>query len=127
MKEIVLIDDNQIFRFLFENLLKGYNDEPFNFKSFENALDALDYFNENKDTYCPDIIYVDINMPFMTGWEMMEKLTTADFKYLQKSKIYIISSSDNPNDIDFMKNFPFVNEYLLKPINQEKLIASIIN
>lgn len=122
-KKIMLIDDNEIFRMIFTNMLKNIPDSLIEVNTFENALDGLEYFEANKNNIdsLPDYLFVDINMPYMTGWQMMDELVNNNFDELQKKNIFILSSSMSSNDMDQLKKYPFIKSYINKPIDSESL------
>jgi len=86
-RKIILIDDNAILRTIFGYMLQGFSQYRIEFHSFKNALDALDFLDNNDitESSIPPILFVDINMPFMTGWELMDTL-----EILSKKPRYIL-------------------------------------
>lgn len=119
---VAFIDDNAIFRMLFGTMISKLGN--IDFVSYENALDALE---ELKSRYTnninmPDYLFVDINMPYMTGWEMMDKVQESEYSFLQKCKIFIVSSSHLDSDMQKVHQYPFIKGYIQKPVNKEKLI-----
>lgn len=122
----MLVDDNAIFRLIFSNMLSGYPDNILEVLSFENALAFLEDFPLcNSEPSTTNILFVDINMPFMTGWELMDKLETDMSDFTQSSAIYIISSSSSKSDSEQVKNYPFIKGYILKPVNKQVLFDII--
>jgi len=121
------VDDNAILRVIFSNMIKSFPDFPLQINLFENALDALEYFENKKENLDPssEIIFVDINMPFMTGWEMMDKLEEFGPDFLNLLNIYIISSSTSKSDREQIQDYPFIDGYILKPIDKLKLYELI--
>jgi len=121
------VDDNAILRVIFSNMIKSFPDFPLQINLFENALDALEYFENKKENLDPssEIIFVDINMPFMTGWEMMDKLEEFGPDFLNLLNIYIISSSASKSDREQIQDYPFIDGYILKPIDKLKLYELI--
>jgi len=124
---ITVVDDNAILRVIFNNMIKSFPDFPLEINLFENALDAFDYLENKKQQQdmTPEIILVDINMPFMTGWEMMDKLEHYGSDFLSQMNIYIISSSTSRSDQEQIAHYPFIDGYLLKPIDKSKLYELI--
>ena len=119
---VVLIDDNAIFRMIFENIIKNIENVDIDFRSYENALEALDALTstDEKESKIPDYLFVDINMPYMTGWEMMDKIEK-EYNFIQDSKIFIISSSHLESDKERITQYPFISTYVQKPVNKEQL------
>ncbi|MGA6121302.1 response regulator [Sphingobacterium anhuiense] len=127
IRTVTLVDDNAILRVIFSNMIKSFPDFPLQINLFENALDALEYFENKKENLDPssEIIFVDINMPFMTGWEMMDKLEGFGPDFLNLLNIYIISSSTSKSDREQIQDYPFIDGYILKPIDKLKLYELI--
>jgi len=97
---------------------------------YENGREALAYFEailKNMDEEnIPEIIFLDLNMPVMDGWEFLEKFITIKNKFGKVITLYVVSSSINPLDIKKAKSITGVTDYLIKPITIEDL-ESIFN
>ncbi len=118
-RKIILIDDNAILRTIFGHMIRGFSDYEIEFHAFKDALDFL----EQADIIGPSdtpILFVDINMPFMTGWELMDRLED-NTDFINRSKIYIISSSSSKSDQDQLANYPFISGFVLKPFDKDLL------
>lgn len=123
---ITLIDDNAIFRTIFCHMLDCFPGYPLEINTYNNALEFLEQTKAlQKKTIDSDFLFVDINMPFMTGWELMDKFSTASFHFASKTAVYIISSSASNSDREQIKNYPFITGYVLKPVNKSELIQII--
>ncbi|UIR55285.1 response regulator [Sphingobacterium sp. SRCM116780] len=123
-RRVAIVDDNAILRVIFSNMIKGFPDFHLEVHLFENALDFFDKKNNYNPDQLPDILFVDISMPFMTGWEMMDKLE-ADLNFVNKVTIYIVSSSTCKIDQEQLDHYPFINGYLVKPIDKFALFDII--
>ncbi|WP_160069318.1 response regulator [Sphingobacterium bovisgrunnientis] len=121
-RKVALIDDNAIFRMIFGTMISSF--ENIEFTNYENALDALEGLKSSlvNNSKIPDYLFVDINMPYMTGWEMMDKLQEDEYSFLQNSKIFIVSSSHLESDTNNTQQYTFITEYIQKPVKKEKLI-----
>lgn len=119
MVKIVLIDDDPISTFVTEKLISKNIKEPCEIYKFENATDAL------KDIYTinPNYLFLDLNMPEMTGWEFLEEFHPVD---KENPEIYILSSSIDERDINKARDYSMVKRYLSKPLIK-KYIKSIFN
>lgn len=126
-RTITVVDDNAILRIVFSTMIKSFPDFPIQVNLFENALDALNYFENKKQTQdlSSEIVFVDIHMPMMTGWEMMDKLRGFGSDFLSLLDIYIISSSTSKTDRDQIQNYPFIDGYILKPFDKHRLYELI--
>jgi CheY-like chemotaxis protein len=125
MKKINLtyiIDDDKIFVFVLKKIIgkiKNFNQVL----DFKNAEEVLNILTADQDS--PDVILLDINMPIIDGWQFLERIEKLPNK--EKLKIYIMSSSIDTNDIEKSKTFSTVQDFISKPINNEKLLKIINN
>ena len=117
----IIIEDNKIFRFVFGNLLKGYGPQNIAITEFENGVDLLTHLEQEDEGLDADFLFLDLNMPFLSGWELLDKLYPYLGKKLGQPKIFIISSSISRLDQDNLKNYPFVNGYISKPFTKKFL------
>jgi CheY-like chemotaxis protein len=99
--------------------------------TFFNGQEAIDYFlapeNQHIDVL-PDVIFLDINMPVMNGWNFLEAFDKIFFSLPKKILIYVVSSSVDESDMERSKSFMSVTDYVIKPINKEKyrLLLSVL-
>ena len=90
---------------------------------YNNAQGALDYLLNYKksDQNLPDIILLDIYMPGIDGWGFLLEFNKLKDKLEKKIEIYIISSSNHPQDINRANAIPDVMDYFQKPVTMELL------
>jgi len=92
--------------------------------TFLDPLQGFDYIvseyskPENDSTA---ILFLDINMPVMNGWEFLDRFDTLDSKVKNRIKIYILSSSVDKRDIERAKVNKNVIHYLVKPLTRETI------
>ena len=91
-----------------------------------NGEEALDYINRLEGTggMYPEIIFLDINMPVMDGFEFLEACAQRGCLKDKPVKIVILSSSDHQKDISRAKQFG-IQDYLFKPISAEAVLSAI--
>ena len=68
----------------------------------------------------PNIIFLDINMPKMNGWEVLNALNEMGEKD-NRSMVVMLSTSQTPEDKQKAMAYPFVQGYLQKPLTEEAL------
>ncbi|UZO81790.1 response regulator [Aquimarina sp. ERC-38] len=92
---------------------------------FKNGQEALQYFEtllKNFDEHqIPEIVFLDLNMPIMDGWEFLDKFTQIKNKFGKIITLYVVSSSINPVDVSKAKGINSVTDYLIKPISLKEL------
>ncbi|WP_396167438.1 response regulator [Flavobacterium sp.] len=125
IKSVVLIDDdlaiNYFHKSLFLKLELGGN-----VFTFSNSNAALEGMIKLEDTHSEsDMVYVflDINMPDVDGWAFLEKFKKINELIKFEVKIFILSSSINPEDVEKAKNNNFVTNYFAKPLMMDGIIA----
>jgi PAS domain S-box-containing protein len=113
--EVVLIDDDHVINFINARVIRLLFDSV-KVKSFSQAEKALDYLRES-DKEGRKLIFIDLNMPGFDGWDFLES-----YQKLQvKSRIYILTSSINPRDIERSMDYKEVVKFLTKPLSVELL------
>ena len=121
------IDDDPIVLMLNDLILK---EQSFcgTLLKYDKAESALEYFElqsklPKEAQILPSLIFLDINMPVMDGWEFLE-VFTSDFKILHDTtRVIILSSSVNPADLEMAENHPLVIGFMPKPLGESELAA----
>jgi CheY-like chemotaxis protein len=117
---VCIVDDDPIYVFTTKQKLQVGNfcNNILIYNNGKEAFEALKALIENNNTL-PDVILLDLNMPVWDGWDFLDEFQT--IKANKKIAIYIVSSSDNPDDIARSKSYHIVNDFIIKPITIEKL------
>ncbi len=123
LKCILLIDDNPADNRYHQIILESM-DIAEHIEFAMNGLDALDFLN-NKNNMLPDLIFLDINMPKMNGWEFLAEYKSLDANKKAKVIIVILSTSANPADIKRSQEISEVADFETKPLSEEA-IANIL-
>lgn len=123
-RNILLIDDDRDNNFINKLFLRhhGIAQNVIECVSVKDAIDYLERVNESQ--LYPDVILLDINMPFIDGFEFLAYYEKLRFqKRNPKSKLFILSTTTLPKDIERTKEFAFVKATLIKPLNSENIKA----
>jgi CheY-like chemotaxis protein len=114
IETIGVIDDDEIFLMLATFTLKNSFPDAkyFTAKNGEEALQQLDKLT-------PTLLFLDLNMPVMNGWEFLDQLKK--IKDTIAFPIYITTSSVDPEDKQKAESHSFVKGFIEKPLSLEKL------
>ncbi|MGO4820718.1 MULTISPECIES: response regulator [unclassified Flavobacterium] len=121
IETIAVIDDDDIYQFTAQRTFKTI-DTVKNVYIFSDGKEAIDYFsaNINNQEKLPDVIFLDLNMPIMDGWQFLREYILLKPSIGKNIIIYIVSSSMNPDDLLKAKTISEVHDYIVKPITVDK-------
>lgn len=118
MEYILLMVDDDVMIQKLHSLMVKRNEFADEFFKFENGQLALDFLKQYDENQC-FIVFLDINMPIMNGWEFMDAIN----KELIGRPIFvaIVSSSVDSSDFEKANTYPQVLAYIDKPLNNNAL------
>ena len=125
INKIMLIDDDEIHSNLcYELILKSGITQSVSI--FNDAEEGLQFIRENvsKPEVLPDLIFLDINMPFMDGWEFLDAYEAVKPEIEKEIVLILLTSSVYKNDIEKAKQYKSVVEYIKTPISINKLLET---
>ncbi|GGD18731.1 response regulator [Hyunsoonleella pacifica] len=125
---IIFIDDDLATNYLHERNA-NLADCAKQIKVFSSALDALEYLKDtDKEDYIkPNIIFLDINMPIMNGWEFLEEYEKLNLNEKSNLLLVMLTTSLNPKDkakadalnvVSDFRNKPLLSEHLLEIVSE---------
>lgn len=120
LNRILLVDDDETSNFLNEFLIKGLDivDDVYVATNGQEALDFID--SKHRTREYPQLIFLDLNMPVMDGFEFLEEFESIQNKFSSKIPVYILTSSNYFKDFERAKEFS-VSGYIIKPLTEEKI------
>lgn len=127
LNSILCIEDDAITLMLYKMVLTkaSFTNEIITTTNGEEALNYINKLNEaNSDgtiKNVPQLIFLDLNMPVMGGWEFLEIFSSSEYAEYNHIKVIILSSTVDPDDLEKSKKFSMVIDFLSKPISRELL------
>jgi CheY-like chemotaxis protein len=118
--KLVMIDDNPLEHMIIKRLcqrLKIFAEADYH----SDARTVLAQLTNEQAADLPDIILLDLQMPEFDGWDFLEEFSRIYTSLSKNIKIYVFSSSINPVDISRSATYPFVCDFISKPMKQETL------
>ena len=114
---VLLIDDDDVVNTLHSIVLRKSGLVE-NIQSVMSGNEALSVLSAcERDNCWPSVIFVDINMPGMNGWEFIENFKEKFSAYKQKCMICLLSSSLDPRDKEKASKSDLVDFYFSKPLS----------
>lgn len=125
---VLLIDDEPTDNYLHKRSIDraGITNELMIFESATDALEFLDSPGPSGERPRPDLIFLDINMPALNGWEFLEEIERRGLGEQLGAVIFMVSTSMNPTDVQRAEAIPLVSGYVSKHLSAESL-TGILN
>jgi CheY-like chemotaxis protein len=121
LTSVLLIDDDEPTNFFNQMIVEdsGCAQQVKAIQSGEEALEYLSSISENDSS--PDLIFLDINMPAMNGWEFLEQYKKLHPSSKGKVMVVMLTTSLFPEDKSKAEETPEVSGFENKPLTPEKL------
>jgi CheY-like chemotaxis protein len=113
MIKVTLVDDDPNFGFVAEMLFRRFQEQA-DLNIYQVPQTFLEHVEEQADC---DILLLDINMPQLNGWEVLDSLESL----ADPPTIYMLSSSIDKHDINRAQKHKLVRAYLAKPLTTESI------
>jgi len=113
----LLVDDNYIDNIVTRRLLEnsGFAQNIIIHESPDEAMEAL-----RDGSVTPDVIFLDIRMPTMDGFEFLELYDKLSIDK-KRTRIYLLSSSLDPADIKSSTDNKYITQFIHKPLTKQIL------
>lgn len=116
--KVLVVDDDEIIVFL-HNMIMEDNGMASDSLSFQNGKEAFDYLNSENNLNQTCLVLLDINMPVMNGWQLLDNIQSAP--YAKNIHVVMVTSSIDTEDREKASQYPQVIAYFEKPLNNKSL------
>jgi CheY-like chemotaxis protein len=123
---MLLVDDDEGHNYLTQLTIEDCA-VALNVRTVWNGKEALDYvagrgkYSDAAAFPRPQLIFLDINMPVMDGWDFMEEYNALDEVHKRGIMIVMLTTSMNPDDRARARAIPQISEFKIKPLNRVSL------
>lgn len=116
---IFLVDDDHIYQFTAKKTLESMGLSG-KISVFADGLQAIQHIKNNllNSEALPDVIFLDINMPIMDGWQFVEEYQK--LQLCKKVALYMVSSSVDETDMKRSKDYGVIDDYIIKPVGRSR-------
>lgn len=122
---VFIVDDDEVSIFLAEAMLavEGFAQQ---YRTFLNPSEALQELmiglqHDAGGEQLPEIIFLDLNMPFMSGWDFLDAISPYAERFSRRTQIYILTSSVDADEMKRSKRYDFLTGFLHKPLEEDTI------
>lgn len=120
MERFLLIDDDDIIGIVHPAIIHQVFPDS-DVTLIKSGTEALDYLKELEvvNLPAPEVIFLDINLPKMNGFELLDQLSEKDLAFLKNTEIYMLSSSIDKRDMEKVEANKLISGFIGKPLSMD--------
>ncbi|WGD34271.1 response regulator [Olleya sp. YS] len=128
IKCVLLIDDDKVTNF-YNTKIVNKHEKIKEVVAVTSGEKALEYLKEAISGLClkPNLIFLDINMPAMNGWEFVVEYNKLDQNFTKDIKLVMLTTSNNPDDFERSKQIVSIDDFINKPLSVNLLTNLLEN
>ncbi|HKL02171.1 MAG TPA: response regulator [Cryomorphaceae bacterium] len=121
-KLVLIVDDDPISILVSETIIRKHHFSE-EIKSFKSGKDGISYLKEllERGKELPDLIFLDVMMPIMDGWEFLDAYDEIIDKSSFEPNVIMLTALTGDKDREKAKAHPLVRTFVSKPITSEFL------
>lgn len=119
---VMLIDDNSLDNFINKKLVEsnGFAEKA---HVYQEAAEALQFLKTASSEAWPEVIFLDIMMPHMDGFQFLDEFQKLPEEQRMSIKVIMLSTSESFKDLNRANKNPYVRKFLNKPLSAQVLQA----
>jgi len=123
---VMLIDDNEIDNLINQKMIEAASiaEHIYTHTGARSAIEFLrnlEKLDKETKNVMPEVIFLDIDMPLMDGFQFLDEFDKLSEGTKKKCKVVMLTSSINPQDVNKSKRYSYVKKYINKPLSQDNL------
>jgi CheY-like chemotaxis protein len=123
-KKVLLVDDSEAINVMNSYFFRKCSSD-LEIVVARNGKEALAVLEHPDHSILPDLVILDLKMPVLDGLEVLEYLNSVEFDFQGSLKIILLSTSMNPDDAKQIEKYPFVINYLVKPLSMNQVVSIV--
>jgi CheY-like chemotaxis protein len=126
MKHFLLVDDDEISNFIHKRVILSADPDAV-VTEIQSSVQAIAFLNERVKSgeALPDFLFIDINMPELNGFDILQEIQKTMESHLPNMKVYMVSSSLYDRDKERAMQFSFVSGFIEKPLSKQGILNMI--